>query len=156
MKKILLVLFFCLCSWPVISAELIYEGNCKTSLKSIEFPDGDKYSIFENECSWRDSIGDIGLGICYGKIETIFTDKSNLEVICENVNEKNEKFWISFYRESEDLDAGTGTAEYIAGTGRYESLIGTKCLYAARYFKGTNFHMHKCRISDRIMNQLSK
>ena len=70
--------------------------------------------------------------------------------MCENKNEKNEKFWILFFREKGDQGGGVGKGIIVNGTGKYKNLIGQECTFVARYFDEVNFHKHKCDIDDEI------
>ena len=74
------------------AVEYNYEGNFIIKIKKMNTPDILKYNILLNQGSWRDSLGDTGTAFCHGKVETLITGNFNLEVICENTNEKMKSF----------------------------------------------------------------
>ncbi len=97
--KYLISIFFSLFVYLnnyVLAVDCSYEGNFVSEFKKMETPNNKKYNILLNQRAWRDSLGDIGTAFCYGKVETLITEKFNLEVIYENKNKKNEKFWMFF------------------------------------------------------------
>ncbi len=132
----------------LMAYDYTFEGNFVSEFKKMETPDNKKYNILSNKGSWRDSLGDIGTAFCHGKVETLITGKFNLEVVCEGKNEKNEKFWIYFFREKGDQGGGVGKGIVLKGTGKYKYLVGQECTFVARYFNEVNFHKHKCKISN--------
>tara|TARA_Y100001970_G_C14152037_1_gene813278 strand:+ start:894 stop:1367 length:474 start_codon:yes stop_codon:yes gene_type:complete len=157
LKYIYKLLLIILLTKNLFCFDYSYEGNFESEFIKIETPDNKKYNILINRGAWRDSFGDIGTAFCHGKVETLITGKFNLEVVCENKNEKNEKFWILFFRERGDQGGGVGKARFLNGTGKYIHLIGQDCTFVARYFNKVNFHKHKCKIDDekykKIVNQ---
>ena len=42
----------------------------------------------------------------------------------------------------------------IDATGKYKKLKGTKCIYAVTKYKNSSFVQEKCKINDKIFNEL--
>ena len=139
--------------WLIIINFFIYQLNAKefttevtanVSIDSYELPDMTKYSLYNDSHTWKNILGEYGKGTCMGSIykdEKIFY----LEIFCEEINQKQEKFWTRVRRGLGDEESGAGNIEYISGTGKYVDLIGTKCKYAVTYYdKNLNFSKSKC------------
>ena len=115
--------------------------------EKIILPDEIEKVIIKSESYWVDNLGDYGEIFCVGGYDKI-KNKVDLKMVCEGVNQNEEKFWGATSRTS-DMEAGTGTFKYIAGNGKYKELIGIKCNFAIRYFRKTkSFYKHKCLLNN--------
>ncbi len=145
MKKIVLLI---ICMFVFSSAlsgdEYIFDAYGEITLREkVVLPDGSEKVILKTQSYWVDTLGDYGEVYCVGGYDKI-KNEVNLKLICEGVNQNEEKFWGSTDRTSA-MEAGTGKFEYISGTGKYKELIGLQCNFAVRYFRNTkSFYKHKC------------
>ena len=115
--------------------DYIFEsGGEQASPDSIEYPDGSKFIIYTgNNIAWKDSDGDYGKEKCIGFINVNLDKSANVQFRCESSNQTGEKFWTTRIRNSAVEDGGAGVNTYVAGTGKYEKMIGIKCPYGVKY-----------------------
>ena len=115
-------------------------------LESLDLIDKSKYQLKLAEGSWEDNEGNYGVLKCLGPIKINPQGKANLKVFCKGYDHEENKFSIKLIRKS-DYDVGIGDAIYISGTGRYKSLVDSKCKYAIKYIKKgiKGFYRHICR-----------
>ncbi len=126
----------------IIAQDYIYEAYGISKLNSIEITDNFKFSAYTSEGMWDDSNGDYGNEKCSGYIRQQ-NKKVELEIICETVNQNNEKFWNSRIRKS-DQGGGIGKMTIINGTGKYKNFIGLECPYGVNYKKQYAWFRAKC------------
>ena len=62
--------------------------------------------------------------------------------------------WTVLERSSSSFKAGIGESTVIDATGKYKKLKGTKCIYAVTKYKNSSFVQEKCKIDDKIFNEL--
>tara|TARA_E500000178_G_scaffold280737_1_gene280936 strand:+ start:305 stop:742 length:438 start_codon:yes stop_codon:yes gene_type:complete len=134
---------------PILSSlnakDYIFESNnSNTVLNTIKYPDGKEYIHLENSGLWKDNNGDFGNEKCVGFIKKN-KEQSQVEVRCEHTNQNDEKFWTLKSRNSELHDSGGGINTYIAGTGKYQKLVGKKCPYGVQYIENMVWYTQKCR-----------
>ena len=121
--------------------ELKYSGFSES--KKIIFNSGLEIINFSNNGTWEDSLGNYGEGLCQGMV-TVEKNNNNMEFYCEYSDQDNDKFFSKGTRKS-DINAGVGNLTLLDGTGKWTSLISTKCTYAVKY-KGKSFFVaQKCR-----------
>ena len=137
----LLILFFCFNLFSA-SYQLQWNGEYKYS-QTIKYPDKSIYKILNSYGFWEDNNGYFGKLNCIGWAKNI-NQRESLEVSCEAIDNEEEKFWLILKRDSE-IGAGTGSANYIAGTGKYIELIGKICKYAINYSQGGFFYKQICK-----------
>ena len=144
MKILLYTLIFNIL-FSLNAKDYIFESNnSNTVLNTIKYPDGKEYIHIENSGLWKDSNGDFGAEKCVGVIKKD-KEQSQVEVRCEHTNQNNEKFWTLKIRNSELHDSGGGINTYIAGTGKYQKLVGKKCPYGVQYIENMVWYTQKCR-----------
>ena len=71
--------------------------------------------------------------------------------IKSSMNDGN-KVWSVLERGSSAFNAGVGESTIIDATGKFKSLVGTKCLYAVTKFKKSSFIKEKCKLKQGILN----
>ena len=142
MKYMKIVLIFWFSIGNITAQDYIYEAYGISNLSSIEITDNFKFSAYTSEGMWDDSNGDYGNEKCSGYIRQQ-SKKVELEIICETVNQNNEKFWNSRIRKS-DQGGGVGKMIIINGTGKYKDFIGLECPYGVNYKKQYAWFKAKC------------
>ena len=91
---------------------------------------------------------------CNSLIETKESKLVFLKVICEiSLNDGN-TIWSVLERSSSSFKAGIGESIVINATGKYKKLEGTKCIYAVTKYKKSSFVREKCKVNDKIFNEL--
>ena len=151
---ILISLFF-----SAISAEntkeYITTGSDDTKIKSFELENNKKFSSFSSNGSWTDNYGNYGFTKCMGIINK---NSKNVELyfMCESEDKNGYKTWSLNKRQGE-LGSGIGFFEIVDTTiPKKELYVGTKCTYAVKYLKETNFYKSKCKISEELSRIFEK
>ena len=154
--KLFLVILIYLISFFSISFEIIKDSHFTLSLKSQELPNKKKFTLYENKGSWTNNYGNYGTFFCYGSIQSVTTSYEGLLVICEHLDSDDEKYWILYERSNEGNEGGTGIATFIEGTGKWQKLIGIKCIFATKYKGFNGFSKEKCKLTETIHKELQK
>ena len=111
----------------------------------IKMTDNSEYSIISLIGHWSDNMGHFGKTECYGKLETEDNQVILFETLC-NRESKEGTFLMKGLRTKSDIQAGVGYSNIIGATGIYKDLIGSKCTYAASYFKDSVQILTKCDV----------
>ena len=153
--KLFLITLIYLISFFSISFEIIKDSHFTLTLKSQELPNKKKFTLYENKGSWTNNYGNYEL-FCYGSIQSVTNSYEALLVICEHLDNDDEKYWILYERSNEGNEGGTGKATFIEGSGKWQKLTGIKCIFATKY-KGLNgFSKEKCKLTETIHKELQK
>ena len=131
----------------VNSAEYNLEIFFTNKSDSMKLSENLNYLHIQSTGVWKDSSGDYGNIVCYGRV---LQDKKSgifLDVYCEAVNQNQIKFWLRLLRDSSQRDAGIGSSEYINGEEKYTKFIGKKCIYASKVFGSNAIVNQKCKFN---------
>ena len=154
MKYILVFIVFLI--MDACSKDLTSNIHGLTQIETFIYPNGETFSSFSDSNSWTNSLGDYGKGKCMGIVSS-----NKIDIVCENTNQKNEKFWSKSIRTDSNIekklieDRGVGKSIIIHGTGKYKHLIGITCPYAVTYLENRYYTVEKCNLPDEIYNLLS-
>ena len=150
MRCILLALLFVFSTSLISIAnnENIKEWTLKysgfTSNESFSLEDSSKILHYKNKGTWEDTMGNFGTQTCFG---LVLLEKNNniisMEIYCELQDQDNDKFYTKVTRDS-SLDAGVGEYLLIDGSGKWKSMIKSKCKYAVKYKEKALFVTSKC------------
>ncbi len=157
MKYIILVIYFFL---PLNSyaGQYTIDSNSKHKIKEFTFSDKSKYTHYQTEGMWTDSIGNYGSQECLGYFKKLKTGKvEDFEVICQSTNQKGIKTWRKFERSRKNtFDAGYGISTIIDTTSPYKSLlVGTQCKYAVNRINDMGFAKSICNLDDDLIRKIS-
>ena len=115
-----------------------------TSNESFSLEDSSKILHYKNKGTWEDTMGNFGTQTCFG---LVLLEKNNniisMEIYCELQDQDNDKFYTKVTRDS-SLDAGVGEYLLIDGSGKWKSMIKSKCKYAVKYKEKALFVTSKC------------
>ena len=136
-----------LLSNALIAKDYKIEMFFTTTLVSLDLPDNNKYHHVTAPAVWKDSNGDYGNLMCYGRIISNTDTGTELDLFCSAKNQDNNKFWFRMRRDSKEMDAGIGISKYLDGTGKYKKFKGIKCKYAAKLFEGNSIVNQKCEVN---------
>ena len=156
MKYILIIFYIIFSSWTHAQNNLIINKQLKSEFRHYNYPSGAKFTIYKGEGSFQDNFGNYGNASCMGNIFTYTTNKVDLYVMCETVDQNNNKFYEKSIRKSEELNEGIGVTTIIEGTGPWQSLSGVKCNFAIKYKDNFGFVLSKCPLTagqKNIMNE---
>ena len=148
MKFLVFLLYFILfhAFSKELEIEIFFSGNINDT-DIIEFPNNSNYRHVKIAANWQNSYGDYGILKCLFNISMDeYNKNAKLFGYCDGKDQDNQKFWLEFKRDTEDFDAGIGKSKFIFGEGKYENLVGTKCIYAVKVLDENAFSKHKCKI----------
>ena len=118
-----------------------------TSNESFSLEDSSKILHYKNKGTWEDTMGNFGTQSCFG---LVLLKKNNniisMEIYCEALDQDNDKFYSKFTRDS-TYDAGVGEYVLIDGSGKWSSMIKSKCKYAIKYKEKALFVNSKCKVA---------
>ena len=151
--SIFLSLFFII--GKVFSGQLVNEYNFSSSTDGLyELYDGRVFEASSLAGHIKNNLGNYGKIKCNSLIETKESELIFLKVICEiSLNDGN-TIWTVLERSSSSFKAGIGESIIINATGKYKKLEGTKCIYAVTKYKKSSFVQEKCKIDDKVFNEL--
>ena len=156
MKYTLLILLSLLfIKGKAFSGQLINEYNFSSSTDGLyKLEDGRVFEASSLAGHIKNNVGNYGTIKCNSLIETIESELVFLKVICEvSLNDGN-TIWSVLERNSSSFKAGIGESTIIDATGKYNKLKGTKCIYAVTKYKDSSFVKEKCKIEDKVFNEL--
>ena len=90
---------------------------------------------------------DCKLLICLLKVIVKKDKRANVHFRCIASNQNEETFWTTRNRNSVVEEGGGGINTYVAGTGKYEKMIGTKCPYGVQYHEDIVWYTHRCKLN---------
>ena len=141
----ILVMIFCVFVAKSFATEYIAESSGKETYNfSINTAEGYSSQIRKTEGTWTDSLGNYGVNTCVGTLVKE-KEKINLDLICENIDQDQQKSWSKVYRKKTIDDSVIGIVEYFEATDKYKFLVGKQCNYALKFYeKSYFFFKHKC------------
>ena len=156
MKCLLLISFsLFLIIGKAFSGQLVNEYNFSSSTDGLyKLEDGRVFEAASLAGHIKNNLGNYGTIKCNSLIETKESKLVFLKVICEiSLNDGN-TIWSVLERSSSSFKAGIGESTVIDATGKYKKLEGTKCIYAVTKYKKSSFVKEKCKIDDKVFNEL--
>ena len=94
------------------------------------------------------SLGEYGVNTCVGT-GTLVNDKGkiNIDLICENIDQNQQKSWYKLYRKKTIDDSVIGVIEYFEAAEKYKFLVGKQCNYAPKFYEKNYFlFKQKCNL----------
>ena len=149
MKILYLLLFFSI-SFCQAKDYLFETGGIISNADEelIEYPDGAKFIVYKgNNGAWKDREGDYGKEKCIGYILVNKDKSADVNFRCISTNQNGDTFWTKRKRKSVVEEGGGGINTYIAGTGKYEKMIGIKCPYGVQYHEDIVWYTHRCKLN---------
>ena len=141
-----IIIFFLVCN-TLFAKEYKIEMYFTTNTIIMDLPENNKYYHVTAPAIWKDSNGDYGNLMCYGRIISNTIKGTELDLYCNAKNQENNQFWFRMRRDSSEMDAGIGISKYLDGTGKYKSFKGIKCKYAAKLFEDNSIVIQKCEVN---------
>ena len=154
MKTICLLLFYSIL-FKTMAIELNFEcGGTFRIDKEFVLSDGSKYSQFSNYGTCSGDLGIYNASYCFGTFKTKDNIIIDSEFLCENTYDDNEKTWLKAKRiPNTEIDYSVGEMTFIDGTGKWKTLIGTKCKYGIKFINlseySSSLSNHKCVITEK-------
>ncbi len=146
-KMKIIITLLCILVINSYSADYSSESSGRETYNfSIDTLKGYSSQIRKTEGTWTDSLGNYGVNTCVG---TLVKDKGklNLDLICENTDQNQQKNWSKLYRKKTIDDSVIGIVEYFEATDKYKFLVGKQCNYALKFYeKNYFFFKQKCNL----------
>lgn len=153
---IICLLSFFLCI-RLIASELVNEYNFAAVTDGIyKLEDGRKFEASSLSGHIKNNLGNYGNIRCNSLIETQKKELIFLKVICEITINDGNKIWSVLERSSEEFSAGIGESTIIDATGKFEKLIGIKCVYAVTKYLNSSFVKEKCKLKTGLLEELKE
>ena len=144
MKKIILIFIF-LVNSNILANEFELDTTGSSEIEGIIFNDDSKFRLYKSKGYWKASSGDYGTVKCFG---TLYNDRKQsvqFEVYCKHISQEKENFILKFFRGAGTQDSGTGQAEVIETSKKFEYLLNAECKHAITYIDKDYFALQKCK-----------
>ena len=152
-------LFLCmLINFTVKSNDFEYIMNSHYTLDSnlFNFTDGTSYASFKMLGSWTDNYGNFGSNNCGGQFESNKKKQVKIYGVCEVIDSKDNKRWITLERDFGVEQVGAGKSVQIDSGDYWSFLNGIKCGYGIEHGKKYSYSITKCKINREMHNALSQ
>ena len=136
--------------------ELVTTSYSTSETEKYKLENGTVHTNIKSSGLWTNNLGNYGKNKCFGLMTTNKNRSVSLNVKCELIDHKGNKNWSVLKRNSDEFGAGVGVVEYLDGTGPWKSMIGIKCNYATNYFEDANYYVEKCKLTEKIYQDLSE
>ena len=138
-----------------VHADFFIENTTTGIIKNegYKLPNGNEFALLKGTYQWTNNLGYYGTATCKGLLEKE-SELSSINFLCESIDQKGNKQYSVFKRESSDLQSGAGKSIIVDATGDNKILIGTECNFAVSYLKNVAFAKMKCPVSEKVFNEL--
>ena len=152
-KKLIFIFSFLLLT--NLYADFFIENTTTGIVKNegYKLPNGNEFALLKGTYQWTNNLGYYGTATCKGLLEKE-SELSSINFLCESINQKGDKQYSIFKRESNDLQSGSGKSTIVDATGDNKILIGIECNFAVSYLKNVAFAKMKCPVSEKVFNEL--
>ena len=154
---ILLVFFFTIFFVSKsFSAQIKIEAFGMDKYFNYDVDKGRQFLTYSNEGLFMTDIGINGVVECKGIIEVI-TGTTSSNIMCKYTEENGDMFYAQFFvqRGSISEDATVQSFEFVSSTGRWEEMIGQKCIGAYTPMQQSRFMWQgKCEMSNKTLERV--
>ena len=156
MKTFIFSILIIIHSTILKSAQLKFEAYGIDEYFSYGLSENRQFLTYSNEGIFLTDIGVNGIAQCKGIIEIIDgTTSSN--IMCVYTEDNGDRFFAQFFvkRGSGNRDATVQTFELVDGSGRWEEMVGQKCIGAYKPMLEKRFMWQgKCEMSDKTLDRV--
>ena len=155
MKIFILNLFLILFLSSVNSAELKIDAYGKEDIFAYDVSESRKFFIWSSDAVWTTNIGITGSNTGRGSVE-IINGETTSNIMSKWTEKNGDHFFAQFLiRSGSAGDATIQVFEIISGNGRWEELVGQKCLGAYIPIVDSKFMWQgKCEMSNKTNERL--
>ena len=153
---ILIVFFFTiLLGGKSFSAQISIEAYGIDEYFNYDLGKERQFLTYSNEGLYMTDIGISGIIECKGIIEVINRNTSS-NIMCKYTEENGDNFFAQFFvQRGTSGDATVQSFEFVSATGRWEEMLGKKCIGAYTSMQQKRFMWQgKCDISDAILERV--
>lgn len=131
MRKVIFICIILLIS--KVHADFFIEYTTTGIIKNdgYKLPNKNEFALLKETYKWTNNLGYYGTATCKGLLQK----ERELSFLCEPINQKENKQYFVFLRESSDLQSGEGKSIIVDTTGDNKILIGTDFNFAVNYCK---------------------
>lgn len=151
---ITVITFFMICR--VFAAELKIEVFGSDNYFKYDVSESQKFFVWSNNAVFLTDIGINGSVECKGILE-IINSISSSNIMCKWTETNGDNFYAQFFvnRGSVDQDATVQKFEFLSGEGRWEEMVGQKCLGAYTPLIENKFMWQgKCEMPDKTFERV--
>ena len=156
MKTLLKIIIAFFIVNKVFAAELRIEAFGKDKYDVYEVSDSRKFFAWSNDAVWLTNIGINGSLTAKGILE-IINGISSSNIMSKWTEVNGDYFYAQFFvkRGSVNQDATVQTFEIVSGTGRWEELVGQKCIGAYTPLIDSKFMWQgNCEITNKTLERV--
>ena len=153
---ILIVFFFTiLLGGKSFSAQISIEAYGIDEYFNYDLGKERQFLTYSNEGLYMTDIGISGIIECKGIIEVINRNTSS-NIMCKYTEENGDNFFAQFFvQRGTSGDATVQSFEFVSATGRWEEMLGKKCIGAYTSMQQKRFMWQgKCDISDATLEKV--
>ena len=134
MRKVIFIRIILLIS--KVHADYFIENTTTGIIKNegYKLPNENEFALLKETYQWTNNLGYYGTATCKGLLEKE-RELSFIYFLCELIDQKENKQYSVFKRESSDLQSGAGKSIIVDATGDNKILIETDCNLADNYLK---------------------
>ena len=144
MKKMILIFIF-LVNSNILANKFELDTTGSSEIEGIIFNDDSKFRLYKSKGYWKASSGDYGTVKCFGTLYNDSKQNVQFEVYCKHLSQEKEHFILKFFRGAGTQDSGTGQAEVIETSKKFEYLLNAVCKHAITYLDKDYFALQKCK-----------
>ena len=156
-KIIILIVFFftILLGGKSFSAQISIEAYGMDEYFNYDLGKERQFLTYSNEGLYMTDIGISGVIECKGIIEIINKNTSS-NIMCKYTEENGDNFFAQFFvQRGTSGDATVQSFEFVSATGRWEEMLGKKCLGAYTAMQQKRFMWQgKCNITDKTLERV--
>ena len=156
-KKIILIVFFftILLGGKSFSAQISIEAYGMDEYFNYDLGKERQFLTYSNEGLYMTDIGISGVIECKGIIEVINRNTSS-NIMCKYTEENGDNFFAKFFvQRGTSGDATVQSFEFVSATGRWEEMLGKKCIGAYTSMQQKRFMWQgNCDISDATLERV--
>ena len=156
MKTLFKIIIAFLMVSKVFSAELKIEVFGSDNYFKYDVSETQKFFVWSNNAVFLTDIGINGSVECKGILEIIDSISSS-NIMCKWTETNGDNFYAQFFvnRGSVDQDATVQKFEFLSGEGRWEEMVGQKCLGAYTPLIENKFMWQgKCEMPDKTFERV--
>ena len=137
------------------SAQIRIEAYGMDEYFNYDLGKGRQFLTYSNQGLYMTDIGISGVIDCKGIIEVINSSTSS-NIMCKYTEENGDVFFAQFFvKRGTSGDATVQSFEFVSATGRWEEMLGKKCLGAYTSMQQQRFMWQgKCHISDKTLERV--
>jgi len=152
---LIVFLFTILLGGKLFSAQIRIEAYGMDEYFNYDVDKERQFLTYSNEGLYMTDIGISGVIECKGIVEVI-DKRTSSNIMCKYTEENGDNFFAQFFvKRGTSGDATVQSFEFVSATGRWEEMLGKKCLGAYTAMQQKRFMWQgKCDISDATLERV--